>query len=248
MNDKLIMKKINKSKQIYKAFNSLNGFEKYKKDGMNLLKIFTKLMDLYSIDYFLISGTLLGQVRHNDFIPWDDDIDIAVSDKFIEIYEQLLEQINSNNEEQTNNIFKGVKIVQIKKSYFYKFCFNDKIFSHKNGFYYWPFIDIFIYTSNTKKINEKENHANLSQTFLNFFNKDWEIENFYPIQKVIFNGLIVSVPFQPDYYLTKEYGSEYMTKYVSSSWNHKMEKYHEYLKIIIDVEEYNKVFNSIDSK
>ena len=44
----------------------------------DILRDVLDLCDRHVIDTFIIFGSALGVVRHQGFIPWDDDIDIGI--------------------------------------------------------------------------------------------------------------------------------------------------------------------------
>ncbi len=61
-----------------------------------ILKEIIRVCELLDIEYFAVGGTTLGAVRHGDFIPWDDDIDIGMMrrdyEKFLAKAPELLGQ------------------------------------------------------------------------------------------------------------------------------------------------------------
>ncbi len=55
---------------------------------LRMLKIIDYICRKHQLRYWLCSGTLLGAVRHQGFIPWDDDLDICMPR---EDYERFLQ-------------------------------------------------------------------------------------------------------------------------------------------------------------
>lgn len=53
-----------------------------------MLQDFIDFCDEHDITYFMDGGSVLGGVRHNGFIPWDDDIDVTL---FRDQYEKFME-------------------------------------------------------------------------------------------------------------------------------------------------------------
>ncbi len=81
---------------------------------LDLLLKFDEICKKYNLKYFVMGGTLIGAIRHHGFIPWDDDIDVAMLrddyEKFISV---------------AVNEFKNPYLLQLPqtdKGYFYSFA------------------------------------------------------------------------------------------------------------------------------
>ena len=126
------MKKNNSSKEIYNAaFPNLILNERELKTLQKILLGIVKDIDAlcrkHGIMYMLGGGSCLGAVRHNGFIPWDDDVDIimykydmlklhvAICEDFSEKYISVLPYMTRSPDRMMKVFLKGTVYKEIEK-------------------------------------------------------------------------------------------------------------------------------------
>ncbi len=55
-------------------------------------KAISAVLERHGVTYYGVYGTAIGAVRHNGFIPWDDDLDIGIFAKDLDLVSKILKE------------------------------------------------------------------------------------------------------------------------------------------------------------
>lgn len=130
-----------------------------------ILKDFIEFCEKHDIKYFMDGGSLLGCIRHDGFIPWDDDIDIILFrkdyEKFLKYSLELNEKydiINSDNYDYYCRLYTKLSLKGTR---------NHDFLERNTDFIFGINIDIFVFDN----IPNEKLKRKLFQIQLEFFKK-----------------------------------------------------------------------------
>lgn len=154
----------------------MNGLTVYSEEELkeiqklesDALKVILEICRKIDVECFLIGGTALGAIRHNDFIPWDDDIDVGmIRNDYVKFLKEAPEYLPNNYYLQTpyNNKVNPYfySKLRINGTRFVEFC-NRKLKMH-HGVY----VDIFPFDEVPDNDEENKKHFKKAQKLLKLF-------------------------------------------------------------------------------
>lgn len=110
---------------------------------LEMVVVLDRICKKHNIPYFLYGGTLLGALRHNGFIPWDDDLDVGLMrEDYNRLMKVLPDELPEHIALQTNdtdpNYFYFFAKLRDRNSLLEEMCPYDRVFKERG-----VYIDIF---------------------------------------------------------------------------------------------------------
>lgn len=157
-----------------------NITKKLQKKELEILDYFVSICKKYNLKYYLAYGTCLGAVRHNGFIPWDDDVDVCMPiDDYLKLKEIM---VNENSEKFYFQTFlNDINFTQL----WYKIRLNNTLMV-ESGYEHLElhkgiYIDIFPlipYPNNVKDAKKQDFKYSIVKILLkNNMKKEWSFKN-----------------------------------------------------------------------
>lgn len=189
-----------------------------------MLRDIDHLFNENGIVYMIDGGTLLGAVRHNDIIPWDDDADIVIMNDDGNAELKLLSltiQLRSMGY-GLSKFWGGYRIYRLNgddiKDDNRNWKWNNDDIERTDKYstkHKYPFVDIFfmeregnVYTFSCR---------NVRSVWPNFYHM---ITDVYPLKQYKFNDFFLFGPNNPEPYLARAYGDDWKTV-AYKSYDHK---------------------------
>lgn len=97
---------------------------------LSIFRCFKQICKKYKLTYYAIGGTCIGAIRHEGFIPWDDDLDIAMPiEDYLKLREIAKRELNGRYRlydymDEKNNKFNFLKIHDISTTFVEKEEYN----------------------------------------------------------------------------------------------------------------------------
>lgn len=164
---------------------------------LQLLCDFDAVCKKYNIPYTLQGGTLLGAVREHGFIPWDDDVDVAMTrDSFRKLL-SILENTTSEFEIQ-GNLKKQFCRHGIRSTWVDIFIFDhisEKPVAQKAKLFLLTILDIMNRDQHTIHLSNLEEYSCIKQILFKLlyvfgclFPKNWKVKCYTVVSEKLFCG------------------------------------------------------------
>lgn len=112
--------------------------EKIHDVNFKLISELDRLCRKYNITYYLAFGGLLGVMRHGDFIPWDNDVDVVMTRREFAKLERHFDELSEDFEyirpaDYKEKYFDMVPRINYVKSEFHMFPEKDAFYNNMNN-------------------------------------------------------------------------------------------------------------------